>query len=241
MSDDLHPAEIAKLEAEAERFIAEAEQARMEAEHARTMALGAAITAERENLSLSSERRKEATYLAGDFENRVYRFNDRVDSNSVDRAIDRLTTWDRLDPGCEVTIYLNSPGGDVVSGMALFDTIRDLARRHRIVTVGLGYAASMAGVLLQAGTERVMAKQSWLLLHQGSMLVGGSMGEVEDFFEWGKKQGERMVDIFYDRSQETDAPKKLSRKQIKARMDRRDWWIDADEALSHGLVDRVSS
>lgn len=239
MSDDLHPAEIAELEAKAEKYLAEADQARMEAEHARTMALGAAITAERENLNLHSERRKEERYLAGDFENRVYRFNQSVGDQSVDQAIDKLNTWDRLDPDCDITIYFNSPGGQVVPGMALFDEIRSLTATHKITTIARGYAASMAAILLQAGTHRVVGPEAWLLLHQGSMGAIGSMGEVEDTVAWGKALGRRILDIFYTRSQQSDAPNKLSRKQIETRMNRKDWWIDSDTALKHGLVDEI--
>lgn len=229
-----HEAEIAWYNAEREKFEAEAE-------HARARAKGANLTADREALSLASDRRKEAVYLAGDFENRVLRFNESVGDKSVDRAIEKLNTWDRLDPGCPIAIYFNSPGGSVVPGMALFDEIRRLSRSHRVTTVALGYAASMAAILLQSGTERVVGPEAWLLLHQGSMGAIGSMGEVEDTVEWGKKIGKRIVDIFYERSQESDAPKKLTKKAIERRIERRDWWISSDEALEYGLADRVLS
>lgn len=236
-----HEAEIEWYRAEREKFQAEAERERAEAERAKALARGAVLTSEREAITLASERRKEERYLAGDFENKVYRFNQGVGEQSVDQAIDKLTTWDRMNPTCRMTIYFNSPGGSVVPGMALFDTIRDLTRTHHITTIALGYAASMAGILLQAGTERVMAPESWLLLHQGSMGAIGSMGEVEDTVEWGKKVGKRIVDIFYERSQKSGAPKPLTKKQIENRIERRDWWISSDEALEHGLVDRILS
>lgn len=231
---DWHEAEIAWYNAERDRFEAEAE-------HARAKARGANLTADREALSLASELRKEERYMAGDFENKVYRFNQSVGEQSVDQAIDKLTTWDRLDPDCRMTIYFNSPGGSVVPGMALFDEIRRLSKTHHITTVALGYAASMAAILLQSGTERVVGPEAWLLLHQGSMGAIGSMGEVEDTVEWGKKIGKRIVDIFYERSQKSDAPKKLSKKQIENRIERRDWWISSDEALEYGLADRILS
>lgn len=227
-----HEAEIAWYNSEREKFEAEAE-------HARARARGANLTADREALSFASELRKEERYLAGDFENRVYRFNQTVGDQSVDQAIEKLNTWDRMDPDCRMTIYFNSPGGSVVPGMALFDEIRRLAKTHHITTVALGYAASMAAILLQSGTERVVGPEAWLLLHQGSMGAIGSMGEVEDTVAWGKAIGKRILDIFYTRSQQSDAPDKLSKKQIETRMDRKDWWIDSDTALKHGLVDRV--
>lgn len=227
-----HEAEIAWYNSERAKFEAQADRERALAE-------GARITAEREALELASERRKEARLLAGDYENRVLRFNDSVTESSVNNAISTLNVWDRITPECPVTIYFNSPGGSVVPGMALFDEIRRLAGRHHITTVASGMAASMASILLQAGTLRVMAKESWLLLHQGSMGAIGSMGEVEDTVEWGKKIGKRIVDIYYERSQSSEAAAKLTRKQLEARMNRRDWWISSDEALDHGLTDEV--
>lgn len=242
MSDDLHPAEIAELEAKAEKYLAEADQARMEAEHARTMALGAAITAERENLNLHSERRKEEQYRAGDYESRVYHFTKEVDDESVARAINTLSTWSRLDPGCGMTIFINSPGGGVAHGMYLYDHIRDLSRAgHHITTVARGVAASMAGILVQSGDTRKMGREAWLLIHEASSLVWGSTGEIKDRAEWLKKLSDRIAGIFYDRSKKTDAPKKLSRETIAKKMERRDWWLDSGDALAYGLVDEVLS
>lgn len=227
-----HKAEIAWYNAERAKF--EAEAARQEA-----LAEGARITAEREALELASERRKEKRYLSGDYENRVYRFNQQVADSSVDNAIAQLNTWSRMDPGCNMTIYFNSPGGDIIAGMALFDTIRDLAGDHKITTVALGYAASMAGILLQAGSTRVMARESWMLIHQGSYGAIGSAGQFEDTAEWVKRLQGRILDIFYERSRGTNAPKKLSKKQIANRWERRDWWLSSNEALDHGFCDRV--
>lgn len=227
-----HEAEIAWYNAERDRFEAEAE-------HARAKARGANLTADREALSLASELRKEERYLAGDFENKVYRFNQSVGDNSVEQCIDKLTTWSRMDPGCSMSIYFNSPGGDIIAGMALFDTIRYLAQRHHITTVALGYAASMAGILLQAGTTRIMAPEAWMLIHQGSYGAIGSAGQFEDTAEWVKRLQGRILDIFYERSRTTDAPKKLSKKQIANRWERRDWWLSSNEALDHGFCDKV--
>lgn len=240
MSDDLHPAEVAELEAKAEKYLAEADQARMEAEHARTMALGAAITAERENLNLHSERRKEERYLAGDYENRVYHFTQEVDDKSVAQAIRTLSEWSRLDPGCDIRIIINSPGGSVADGMYLYDHVRALSKSgHKVTTVASGVAASMAAILFQAGDNRIMGKECWLLVHEASSLVWGSTGEIEDKAGWLKRLSGRIAGIFYDRSRNTDAPKKLSRATIAKKMERRDWWLDSDSALAHGFTDEV--
>src|SRR5574341_658348 len=118
--------------------------------------------------------------------------------------------------------------------MALWDFLLELRQRgHKLTTVARGYAASMAGILLQAGDERVIGPESWLLIHEASFGVVGSYGEVEDRVEWVKKIQARILDIFASRS-------KLSRSQIKRRWHRKDWWLDSDEALKLGFVDRIA-
>lgn len=259
MADELHPVEVEKLQVELEKLrleverdrasaklelkklAAEAEQAKADASQVRELAKGAALTAEREALSLASERRKEAAYLAGDYANRVLHFTDEVSDKSVARAIETLSTWSRLDPGCDIRIVINSPGGSVTDGMFLFDHIRELSRAgHHVTTQAMGMAASMGAVLLQAGDTRVMARESWLLLHEVSSLAMGSIGEIEDMAGWLKNLCSRIAGIFFERSQETNAPDKLSKLQIVKRMERRDWWVDSSAAESHGFVDKVA-
>jgi ATP-dependent Clp endopeptidase proteolytic subunit ClpP len=149
-----------------------------------------------------------------------------------------LSVWHRTDPGCDITLILSSPGGSVIYGMAMFDHIRYLqSQGHRVTTKSLGYAASMAGILLQVGDERVMAKESWLLIHQISAGTSGSLGEIEDAVEWYKRMDERGLDIFYERSRGGKQP--LSRAAIKKKYERKDWWLSSDEALKYGFCDRV--
>lgn len=236
----LHPATIAKLEADRERLLAGAEQAKAQAAFEKARARKEIAAAEIKELQLVSRRRAEAAYQATDLENHVLQFTDEVESGSVAEAIGKLSKWSRLDPKCDIEIVLNSPGGDVIYGMYLFDFIQRLRRqKHKVTTVAMGHAASMAGILLQAGDVRVMAKESWLLIHQGSILTMGSMGKVEDTVAWAQEVEKRIVNIFYDRSNATDAPKKLAKPAIKKRMERKDWWLSSDQALSHGFIDEV--
>jgi ATP-dependent protease ClpP protease subunit len=90
----------------------------------------------------------------------------------------------------------------------------------------------MAGILLQAGDVRVMNAEAWLLVHEASFGAGGKLGEVEDTVEWVKKVSKRVKDIFAKRSN-------LSSSQIESRWRRKDWWIDADEALKLGFCDVI--
>jgi ATP-dependent Clp endopeptidase proteolytic subunit ClpP len=130
-------------------------------------------------------------------------------------------------------IIFSSGGGSIVDGMALYDFIQDLrAQGHRITTSTLGIAASMAGILLQAGDVRTMGREAWLMIHEAAFRTEGKIGEIEDTVDWIKKVQERVLLIFAARSQ-------MSAEDIRAKWTRRDWWIDSDEALQLGLVDAL--
>ena len=180
--------------------------------------------------------RDEQDALASDRYHHSYQFVSAVNDNSVANCIDRLMRWDRQEPECPMEIIFNSPGGSVIAGMALFDFIAALSLRgggsHQITTLGLGYAASMAGILLQAGDKRRMGKQAWVLIHEISFSAIGKIGEVEDTTEWAKRICKRVVDIFAERSH-------MKKSYIEAHWKRKDWWISSEECLKLGIVDEV--
>ena len=212
-------AETAKLEAETARAISEAE-------NAANMTIVARYARE------SVERETAATFAANDY-HRVYLFNGLVGEGSVRLAINRLTEWHRLYPGKDIEIIFTSGGGSVVDGMALFDFILDLrAQGHRVTTSSLGIAASIAGILLQAGDWRTMGKEAWMMIHEASFHAEGKTFEVEDTVEWIKKVQERILDIFAERST-------MNHEEIKEKWSRRNWWIDSAEALRLGFVDAL--
>lgn len=212
-------AEEALTQAKTRRVLADAEMA----EAARDTAL----------INLEREKHKREVELSKDDYHYVYRFTGSVDGSTVQACIDKLSTWHRTDPACPMTLVLNSPGGAVVPGFALWDFLEEFkAAGHHLTTVARGYAASMAGILLQAGDIRVMGAQASLLIHEGSFGAGGSVAQVEDQVEWVKKLHERILDIFAARS-------KLSKPQLRRRWHRKDWWLTSDEALKYGFVDEV--
>lgn len=222
-----------KLKAEAEQYRAEAKKANAEARHETAEAVVAEIVRDR-------EKQKRENELAQDDHFRVYRFASDVNSGSAQKCMATLARWSRVDPGCDIHIEFCSPGGSVVDGLALFDAIMQTRRDgHRVITSALGYAASMAGILLQAGERRVMAKESWLLIHEASFGAVGSFGEVEDRVKWIEQIQERILNIFAERSKNSGALQPLSKEQIRRRWRRKDWWVDSAAALKHGLVDEI--
>ena len=81
----------------------------------------------------------------------------------------RLTEWHRLEPKCNIEIIFSSPGGSIIDGFELFDHIQHLRNEgHHVTTGSLGYAASMAGILLQSGDTRWIGHQAWMMIHRAA-------------------------------------------------------------------------
>lgn len=223
----------AEIDAAVARALAEAEKFAAEAEVARAEARGAVAGAEIAEMALLDAKRSEEKYLASDLQNHVYWFTDSVGSSSTKLCIARLTEWSRRHPGCDIEIVFNSPGGSVIDGFALWDVIKSMqAKGHKITTTVRGMAASMAGILLQAGDVRVIGPESVLLVHEISFGAGGKIGEVEDEVAFAKMLTQRVLNIFADRT-------KLTAKQIDAKWKRKDWWMNSDEALKLGFCDEI--
>lgn len=166
-------------------------------------------------------------------QSRVYHFFESVDTPTVESCIDVTMEWSRKYPGAAMTIVFNSPGGDVLDGLALYDHLFWLrSQGHHITTIALGMAASMGGVLLQAGNERIISPNSWILIHEVSTGVRGKISEVEDDVKLTERLQKQILDILSSRA-------KFSRKQIQTRWKRRDWWLDAKEAIKYGFADRL--
>ena len=218
-----------------------AEKALAETEKFKHDAAKAKYEAEYEKLNLAEKTRKENDILSGDQYNHVYNFINEVSDESVSSCMSVMSRWSRLAPRCDITLVLTSPGGSIIPGMALFDFLLDLRKKgHKLTTISRGYSASMAGILLQAGTERVAGQQSWLLIHQASFGTGGKLGDVEDRVEWIKAVCERILDIFAERAAKS-TNKEISKVRafIRKNWERKDFWINSEDALKHGFVDRV--
>ena len=170
---------------------------------------------------------------ASDERNFLYRFNDKVSKDTVRHCMETLTEWHRLDSECAIEIIFSSPGGSIIDGFELFDFLQDLRNKgHHLTTGTLGYAASMAGVLLQAGDIRWVGQQAWIMIHRAAFGAWGKTYEIEDEVKFIQRIEERILAIFTSRSN-------LTKNKIKGNWDRKDWWISADEALTMNLVDEI--
>ena len=205
-------AEIKKIEADTRRSEAEALKAEVEAK----------------KVYYAYEKE-----LNSDEENYLYRFSKDVNELSVRSCMSKLTQWHRKDPECAIEVIFSSPGGSIIDGFELFDFIQDLrSKGHHITTGSLGMAASMAGILLQAGDKRWIGHQSWMMIHRAAFGAIGKTYEIEDEVMLVKRIEDRILDIFTSRS-------RLSQAQLRKNWDRKDWWIDADECKKLGLVDEI--
>lgn len=212
-------AETEQLKAETRKVIAEAKKAEMEAQFV--------------SIELKKKKQQHARDMAHDEENYVYRFSGEVSRTTCVQCMRKLTEWSRINPKCSIEIIFSSPGGSIIDGFELFDHIQDLRNKgHHITTGTLGMAASMAGILLQAGDTRWVGHQAWIMIHRAAFGAYGKTYEIEDEVEFVKRIEERILDIFTSRT-------KLTKQKIKKNWDRKDWWISAEEAKELKLVDEI--
>lgn len=228
LNQSLKRAELKKIEAEARKVEADLRKVELEAKHGE-------LLIEEQSLNMDSLRRMHKEENAKDYWNHRYIFSETVKPDSANSLINALTKWSRTAPGCEMEVVINSPGGDIISGFAIVDFITSLREQgHRVRTHAIGMAASMGGVLLQAGTTRSMGANAMLLIHQGGLGAVGNYGEVKDRVKLMELFHDRILDLFVERS-----GGKVTRAFLKKNWERQDWWLTAKEALKLGLVDEV--
>jgi ATP-dependent Clp endopeptidase proteolytic subunit ClpP len=221
-----------------------ADRARAEARKAVAEAVGAEAMADIAKIALAKEQEiRHRQVLADDFNHHRFLFDGVVNDASIKTCIRALNAWDRENPNCDIEIAFSSPGGSIIDGMELFDFISSLRHEGRTITTSTyGMAASMAGILLQAGDVRVCGPQAYILIHEVSFGAQGKIGEVEDEIKFIRKVQARVLDIFAERcrgaASET-ATRRLTRSKLARNWNRHDWWLDADEALAYGIVDKV--
>ena len=257
MSDDSRPVSQAIEDALVFKHKAEAAKFEAEALKARTEAAQAQLSLNDAEIDYRQKQRIETELLALDTYNYTYRFGGDISDSSVKSCIDKLTFWHRTQPGVPIEIVFNSPGGSVFAGMDLFDYLCDLRRiGHDVTTVARGYAASMGGILLQAGGPadnapddgqkhggREMGREAYILIHEVSTWAAGKVGEIEDEYLFLKMISDRVVNIFAERAQIAGAAgtasNPITAAQIRKNWNRTDWWLASNSALKLGIVDRL--
>jgi len=164
-------------------------------------------------------------------EDRIIFLRDAIDDDVANVVIAQILFLAAKDPAKDIRLYINSPGGSVTAGLAVYDTMRFV--KCNVETICIGQAASMAAVLLAAGTpgKRGALPNSRILLHQ---VFGGSQGMAADV----KIQTDellRMRDLLVDiLSEHTGKTKKKVAKDTD-----RDYFMSSEEAMEYGVIDRI--
>jgi ATP-dependent Clp protease protease subunit len=154
-----------------------------------------------------------------------------VDDDSARDVIDRLLYLEMEDPGKEIQFHINSPGGYVTSGMAIYDVMNAIS--SPVSTICMGLAASMGSILLSAGEKgkRFVYPHGQVMIHQPSGGAQGVSADIEIQAKQIMKTKEIGAKILADNCGKTFE---------KVMEDfARDYWMDAEESVEYGIVDGV--
>jgi ATP-dependent Clp protease, protease subunit len=156
-----------------------------------------------------------------------------VDDTIANQICAQLLLLSAEDGARDINLYINSPGGSVTAGMAIFDTMQFID--CDIATWSLGLAASMGQFLLSAGTrgKRYALPHARILMHQPSAGIGGTASDIQIQAEQFKLTKVEMAELIAEHTGQTV-------EQVKADSER-DRWFTAKEALDYGFVDHVVS
>lgn len=164
-------------------------------------------------------------------EDRVVFLNGEVDSHSANLVIAQLIFLEAKDPTKDISLYINSPGGSVSDGFAIFDTMNYI--KCDVSTICVGMAASMGAFLLAAGAKgkRFALANSEIMIHQP---LGGTRGQATDI----QIQAEHILKL---KKRLTKLLAQNTGQEIeKVAADcERDYFMGADEALKYGIIDKV--
>ncbi|MER5459107.1 ATP-dependent Clp protease proteolytic subunit [Streptomyces sp. NPDC002668] len=162
---------------------------------------------------------------------RIVFLGTQVDEVSANRVCAQMLLLSAEDPKTDISLYINSPGGAVTAGLAIYDTMRLIP--NDVSTLAMGFAASMGQFLLTVGTEgkRFALPNARIMMHQPSAGIGGTAADIAiqaENLEFTKKAVERITAEHTGQSEET-----ISRDGD------RDRWFTAEQAKEYGMVDRV--
>jgi ATP-dependent Clp protease, protease subunit len=154
-----------------------------------------------------------------------------IDDHVANLVVAQMLFLQMEDPKRDINVYINSPGGSVTAGLAIYDTMQYVT--CDVATYCVGIAASMGAILLTAGTKgkRYALPNSDIMIHQVSGGAQGTASDVERTVEYMFKLKKRLISILAHHTGKTDV-------QIQADSDR-DYWITAQQAKEYGLVDEV--
>ena len=163
---------------------------------------------------------------------RIIFLGEEVNEHTANSVVAQLLHLAYVDPGADISLYINSPGGSVYDGMAIYDTMNFI--KPDVATYGIGLQASMGAFLLSSGAKgkRFCLPHAKVMIHQPSSGTRGKVTDMEIDLKETLEVKEMLAKIMAKNGQ------KLSK--VKADMER-DYWMSPQEAVQYGLVDKVLS
>ena len=165
-------------------------------------------------------------------DNRIIRLTKAVDTETSEKIVEQLLKLDTIKSKKDIVFYINSPGGSVSDGMAIYDAMQLV--KSDIKTVCLGRCSSMAAILLSGGTKgkRYITPHSEVMIHEVSTFNCGKIGDVKISYEHSNALNERIIKILAN-----NTGKDID--QIRQDIQQKDKWFNAEEALEYGLIDKI--
>ncbi len=162
---------------------------------------------------------------------RIVFLDGEIHDVNADMVVAQLLLLESQDPERDINLYINSPGGSVTAGLAIYDTMQYI--KPSVQTICMGQAASMGAILLAGGAngKRLALPSSRILIHQP---WGGAQGQARDIDIRAReivRLKKMLIDYFADKTGKT-------KKKIEKDMER-DYFMSAQEAVKYGIVDRI--
>ena len=162
---------------------------------------------------------------------RIVFLGGEINDDTANLVVAQLLFLEMEDPDSDISLYINSPGGSVTAGMAIYDTMQYI--RPQVRTVCVGMAASMGAFLLMAGEKgkRLALPNAEVMIHQP---LGGAQGQATDVAiraEWLMKTKKKMIAMMAEMTGQ-------SLKKVQADVER-DYFMSAEEALEYHIIDEI--
>jgi len=162
---------------------------------------------------------------------RIVFIGDQVHPTMANIIVAQFLFLEKEDPDKDIEVYINSPGGDVMAGLAIYDTMKHI--KPDIATTCVGMAASMGAVLLSGGTKgkRAALPNSRIMIHQGSAGFQGTPSDIEIQVRLVMSFKEKLTEILAE-----NCDREFS--QVSRDVDR-DYWMTPQEGVEYGIIDTV--
>lgn len=162
---------------------------------------------------------------------RIIMLSGEIDDNTSNLVVSQLLFLESEDPDKDIHLYINSPGGSITAGMAIYDTMQYI--KPDVSTICIGMAASMGSFLLSSGAKgkRFVLPNSEIMIHQP---LGGFQGQATDFDIHAKRILKIKESLNKILSENTNQPLEKIKVDVE-----RDYFMTAEEAMNYGLVDKV--